>query len=113
MPSSDAATRSSSPAGTGRSRGCRRWRPVSSSAGRYLACARRPALDAARELVVDRAGDTRVLLERDAAAHDGDLRSDGALARQLDGERVQRDDADRAAPLLADVALGAPEVPAE
>src|SRR6266496_4869193 len=47
--------------------------------------------DAADELVVDRPGDTRVLLGEDALPEDRDRRADRLLTLQLDRERVHRD----------------------
>src|SRR5581483_10763037 len=72
-----------------------------------------PADDAAGELVVDRPGRARVLLEQQAVADERHRRSDRQLAVELDGERVHRDRADDAPALTGDEHLGPREVAAE
>src|SRR5438034_11648276 len=81
------------PASTSRASSCIDDRPARPA---------RVARDPGDELVVDRAGDTRMILREDAAAQEDDRSADRKLAVELDGEGVHRDGADDAARLSRD-----------
>src|SRR5207248_5001 len=81
------------PASTSRASSCIDDRP---------ARAARVARDPGDELVVDRAGDTGMILREDAAAEEDDRSADRKLPVELDGEGVHRDGADDATGLPRD-----------
>src|SRR5215208_3984009 len=69
--------------------------------------------DSARELVVDRRGDTRVLLEQQAVANERNARPDGKLAGELDRHRVHRHRSHDPLPPTVDQHLRPGQVPPE
>src|SRR5215211_6975877 len=69
--------------------------------------------DSARELVVDRRGDTRVLLEQQAVANERNARPDGKLVGELDRHRVHRHRSDDPLPPTVDQNLRPGQVPPE
>src|SRR3972149_3060049 len=88
-------------------------RETSSSIGDDAARPRGIGVDAAGELVPDRAGDASVLVEPDAGPDARDRGAGGELAVELDGEGVQRDRADHAAQLPRDTHLSPGQVAPE
>src|SRR3990170_7348451 len=78
---------------------------TSSSIGDDAARPRGIGVDAAGELVPDRAGDAGVLVEPDAGPDDRDRGAGRQLAVELDGEGIHRDRADDAARLTRDTHL--------
>src|SRR6185295_11642311 len=70
-------------------------------------------LDPARQLVVDRPGDTCMRLGENALTDDDDRRADGQLAVELDRERIHRNGADDPARLARHADLRPGEVTAE
>ena len=69
--------------------------------------------DARRDLVSDRAGDARVLLDRDAVADDRHRRLGRQLPTQIDRDRVHRHGADHRPRLALDDDARAAQIPAE